>query len=106
MAEPSPSDPPLLPNQSPRASPAATSLLALPIKGRRQWLHLLHGWRLLPLVKLAFNLVLEFITHLKGVQEGLQLLRLPSPSDQPRSPPRGLPCTSSPENLTTAGSGG
>ena len=54
----------------PRAPPAAASLLALPIKGRRQWLHLLHGRWLLPLVKLALNLVLQFVAHLWSVGWG------------------------------------
>lgn len=55
----------------PGPPPAAASLLALPVKGRRQRLHLLHGRRLLPLVELALDLVLQLIAHLGRTGWGL-----------------------------------
>lgn len=48
----------------PRAPPAAASLLTLPVEGCRQRLHLLHGRRLLPLVELALDLILQLVAHL------------------------------------------
>lgn len=73
--------------------PAAPSLLALPIQGRRQRLHLLHGWGLLPFVELALDLVLQLIAHLQrqGRPAGTQLQGAPAmlrtPSAAPSSGP-------------------
>lgn len=64
----------------PRAPPAAASLLALPVEGRGQRLHLLHGRRLLPLVELALNLVLQLVAHLGRAGWG------------PAAAPTGLDC--------------
>ena len=62
------------PDPGPRDPPAAASLLALPVQGRRQRLYLLHrGW-LLPLVKLPLDLVLQLVAHLgraRGSHQGL-----------------------------------
>ena len=64
--EPSPSPWPA----GPWAPPSAASLLALPVQGRRQRLHLLHGRRLLPLVELALDLILELVAHLGRMRRG------------------------------------
>lgn len=64
---------PSLPSPAgPRGPPAAASLLALPVQGRRQRLHLLHGRRLLPLVELPLDLVFQLVAHLERAQGSCQ----------------------------------